>query len=533
MPLYAPSLYSFLWGGAVMSSASVEVGQTLQVTLLGYGNLSPTYAMVSGPATMSVNPSTGVVTYTPGADEIGYATATFTATNSVASSTATFTFHILARPAVVVTGGTFAYDGNTHPASAVAYGSDGLTPINGTFNILYAPAAYPSALSTAPYAEPGTYIVQATFTSSDPNYGGAAGTGTVTIAPATMTFAATASDTLYARLSPDGTQLQIWHGTAPGGAPADSFSNPGYAGFDLVAGGGNDTLILDISNGLLPIHFVGPGANTLVITGTGPADTIDAQPGQIMVDTTPLFIAATTAILLDAPAGSAIDLASLALSTPMALTPSMNPVLRTGSLSITDGGSLDLAGNNLILDYAGLSPLSDVRQWLQNGLMGVTPSLVNSAQPASGAAALALVDNALIHLPSFAGQSLGGVFSQLLIQNALAGDANLDGVVDEQDYLNIIANMGSSSSQWLLGDLNHDGMITPDDLAVVTANLGAGAAGPQLPAATPPPASAQPLARSSQSVAPAAVRKPAAKVPKHRHAKHARPPQAASAHKVH
>jgi hypothetical protein len=181
--LSAPSLYSMLWGGAVTTQATVEVGQTLNVTLLGYGNLSPTYTIDSGPSTMSVDPATGVVTYAPTASEVGYQTATFTATNSTGSSTATFTFHVLAQPTIVVTGGTFTYDGSTHGATAVAYASDGVTPISGTFNILYAPASYPSALGSAPYAEPGSYIVQATFTSSDPNYGGGSGSATIQIIP--------------------------------------------------------------------------------------------------------------------------------------------------------------------------------------------------------------------------------------------------------------------------------------------------------------------------------------------------------------
>ncbi|HUO08425.1 MAG TPA: MBG domain-containing protein [Phycisphaerae bacterium] len=195
--LSAPSLYNFLWGGAVMSSAYVEVGQSLSVTLLGYGNEPPTYAMTSGPSTMSVNPTTGVVTYTPDASEAGYNSATFVATNSVGSSMATFQFHVLSAPAVVVTGGLFTFDGNTHSASAVAYATDGITPLAGTFSFLYAPASYPTALSTAPYAESGSYIVQATFTSSDPNYGGATGTSTITINPATPTMALPDTEVTY------------------------------------------------------------------------------------------------------------------------------------------------------------------------------------------------------------------------------------------------------------------------------------------------------------------------------------------------
>ncbi len=92
--LTAPYLANFLQGGAVMSSASVQVGHTLQIRLLGYGNEAPAYTLVTGPTTMSVDAATGVVTYKPAAGEVGTVFATFTATNSVGSSSATFSFQV-------------------------------------------------------------------------------------------------------------------------------------------------------------------------------------------------------------------------------------------------------------------------------------------------------------------------------------------------------------------------------------------------------------------------------------------------------
>ena len=92
--LSAPYLASFLLNGAVMSSANVQVGQTLQFTLLGYGNEAPTYTLVSGPATMTVDAATGMVTYKPVAGEVGTVFATFTANNSVGSNSATFSFQV-------------------------------------------------------------------------------------------------------------------------------------------------------------------------------------------------------------------------------------------------------------------------------------------------------------------------------------------------------------------------------------------------------------------------------------------------------
>jgi autotransporter-associated beta strand protein len=145
--------------------------------------------MLSGPSTMSIDPVTGVITYMPADSEAGNVTATFQATNLAGSTTTTLTFDVLAHPILVVTGGTFTFDGSIHPATAVAYARDGVTELNGTINFTYSPVQYPTAQSTSPYAEVGNYIVTATFISNDPNYGGASSTGTtLDIVPAAPTI---------------------------------------------------------------------------------------------------------------------------------------------------------------------------------------------------------------------------------------------------------------------------------------------------------------------------------------------------------
>jgi len=78
-----------------------------------------------------------------------------------------------AMPTVVVTGGTFAYDGSPHPAKATATGVGGAT-VAGTFSFTY------NGSSTPP-TNAGTYAVVATFASGDPNYSNATGTGSITI----------------------------------------------------------------------------------------------------------------------------------------------------------------------------------------------------------------------------------------------------------------------------------------------------------------------------------------------------------------
>jgi hypothetical protein len=220
-PLYGPALNSyFLLNGSVWYGSSplnVTVGQTVQLSVSGYGNPAPTYFVGSVPSFVSIDPNSGVISISPTAADVGTFTATFQATNSLGTVTSnSLLVRVLALPTVVVTGGSFTYDGNTHSATgAVAYATDGVTPLAGTFSFTYSPAVYPSAVSTAPYSEAGSYIVHAFFTSADPNYGNATGTGTLSIAQAVPTVNVSASF-VYDGLShgATGTALGV-DGTSP------------------------------------------------------------------------------------------------------------------------------------------------------------------------------------------------------------------------------------------------------------------------------------------------------------------------------
>lgn len=54
----------------------------------------------------------------------------------------------------------------------------------------------------------------------------------------------------------------------------------------------------------------------------------------------------------------------------------------------------------------------------------------------------------------------------------VAGDANLDGVVDAADQAILDSGLTIGSGNWLKGDFNRDGLINGDDQALLTANLG-------------------------------------------------------------
>jgi hypothetical protein len=84
-------------------------------------------------------------------------------------------------PTVTVSAGPFTYNGNPQAVTATAVGTDGVTPVSGSFTFTYAG-------STTPPTDAGSYDVTATFTSADPSYADATVTTTEAINPATPTI---------------------------------------------------------------------------------------------------------------------------------------------------------------------------------------------------------------------------------------------------------------------------------------------------------------------------------------------------------
>ncbi len=158
------------------------------------GNAHPATATASGVSGTSVT-GTFVLTYN-GVASIPVNAGTYAVTAAFTSSNANYSnavgfgtiFIGLATPVVTVGGGPFTYDGMPHSATATAKSAGGAT-VAGTFSFIYTPGG-----SSAPVAV-GQYSVTATFTSSDPNYGSASGTGSITInrAPTATTLASSSN----------------------------------------------------------------------------------------------------------------------------------------------------------------------------------------------------------------------------------------------------------------------------------------------------------------------------------------------------
>jgi hypothetical protein len=206
--LSPPDLYVVTTtSGADIGSLTVTIGQTAQVKLVQeFANPAPTFGVVNPPSNLTVDPTTGLVTYTPGVADIGNQIFTFTASNSVGTSTFSgFVFQVVAiNPTVTLSAGPFAYDGNGHAATATAVAADGVTPVAGSFAFTYNGSATPPM-------DAGSYTVTATFTSTDPSYASATVTSTETINPATPTITVSSGPFAY-----DGVTQQSATATAVG-----------------------------------------------------------------------------------------------------------------------------------------------------------------------------------------------------------------------------------------------------------------------------------------------------------------------------
>jgi len=131
--------------------------------------------------------------------------------------------------------------------------------------------------------------------------------------------------------------------------------------------------------------------------------------------------------------------------------------------------SLDLTNNALVIDYASTSPIDDVRNLLLAGTTagkGIISSL--------GSASLRIgYGEAAVVRPgggAFAGQTVDA--TAVVLAFAYAGDGNLDGTVNLDDFTALAAAFGTSGAGWTQGDFDYNASVNLDDFTALAANFG-------------------------------------------------------------
>ncbi len=274
-------------------------------------NVTATYTRVAG-ETVAAGPYAITATLSPASVLSNYA---------ITSNTAPFTIQ-KATPAISVPPASFVYDGQGHPASASASGVSGA--VDGTFTFTY------NGLTDLPL-NVGSYTVVATFTSSNPNYDGNSGSGTITVTPATPSVVVSGGSFPYDGLShsASATAIGVASATVTGGF---TFTYNGSATAPTVAGSYPVVASFTSSN---PNYTNASGGGSIVITKVALTVTADDQTRPFGVTNPTLTASFTGFVNSETLATSGVTGApALTTSAVIASAPADYPIsVATGTLS--------------------------------------------------------------------------------------------------------------------------------------------------------------------------------------------------------
>ncbi len=308
-----------------------------------------------------------------------------------------------------------------------------------------------------------------------------------------------------------GTGSNWWNGTVPSGTGVEAVLGSVISTSRTVTMDANKTvgtLTIDSASS----YTIG-GTHTLTVQGTSGTGVIRAYQGSHTISapltlvgtsqiqlgqTTPTVHSATLTLSGTLNAGGAtiqkqgagtlivnnIRSANLQVQQGMVKTASNggnSGVSHLSGLSISSGAALDMNNNDLIVDYSGSSPFTQIQAWVMSGYSstvdttrsGITSS---ASQSSGGKTILALFDNALVGSSQWDGQTVPA--DSVIGKYTYFGDTNLDGQVTGDDYNTVDAHFGaaglSAGIAWWMGDMNQDGRISSSDYDAVTSNLGSG-----------------------------------------------------------
>jgi hypothetical protein len=251
---------------------------------------------------------------------------------------------------------------------------------------------------------------------------------------------------------------------------------------------GTNTLTLDSATPSDPSSTVSitvySGSHTIAAPLTlNKAVTLNAyQPSSVLAINGAFTPAAGTTVTKTGPGTFAFP--NLRMTNPLAInagtvriTPNGTPAgtSRLASLTVT-GGHLDLTDNDLVLDYAGASPLNTVRQYLQTGRGSgawTGTGIVSSAAAGDGQKRTAIAIAEASQLLGLSGSQTAAWSGQtvdatsLLLKYTWYGDANFDGTVNADDYARIDRGLAKGLTGWVNGDFNYDNVVDAGDYALI------------------------------------------------------------------
>jgi hypothetical protein len=143
---------------------------------------------------------------------------------------------------------------------------------------------------------------------------------------------------------------------------------------------------------------------------------------------------------------------------------------RLNTLTIASGATLDLNDNALVVDYAGTSPLRTIRDLLAIGYDGGAwdGTGITSSTAVTDGMTIGYIEASFKGWTAVDGISLDS--TAVVLRYWIAGDANMDGIVNQTDQNAVTGHWQQTDQVWTTGDFNYDGIVNQLDLNIVTAN---------------------------------------------------------------
>ncbi len=227
-----------------------------------------------------------------------------------------------------------------------------------------------------------------------------------------------------------------------------TFGRPGEP-FGICGEAGNDRMVLDFASGS-PVPVYGEGMNglvidggegedVLVISGTHGADGVTVAGDFVRVGEASVGVSVEQVVL--GTTGGEMEIGVLRIEGGARIENAARS-LRVGEMELEEG-SLDIGSGELVIEKA---ELGEVEEWISSGR-----GLISSAAEGSVLTGLAAVAKG----------------SGVRVRYTWNGDANVDGVIDADDYFLADSGFITQVGGWGNGDFNYDGVVDADDYLLI------------------------------------------------------------------
>ena len=257
---------------------------------------------------------------------------------------------------------------------------------------------------------------------------------------------------------------------------ANTYVITGAGSLTLQASTGNAQVI--VQQGTQEINLPTTVASNTVFNVAAGANLIVANPltinsGESLTQTGAGTVTYQSIITVDSNGSIAFANSTHAheLSLASAATATLGgPVLEVDSIS--NLGTINLLNNKLLINYgSGPDPIASIAAWIKNGYYNLAGPQIISTDIAADDAASGLSYGIGYADSADPGNPANLPSGTVEVMFTLLGDANLDGVVNSEDFTPFSQHLGQSGS-WDQGDFNYDGTVNAEDFTLFSHNVG-------------------------------------------------------------